>query len=211
MCIPFVELLSDKFRPVLYYRILFLTEVLIGFLAVQLEVLDAVMSLDEFSDYTIFIAAVITWYELYAAYLKPQPIELGIHVFLGGALYAQGPLLEAFILMAVACLFIVGSLRASRARVIATYFLICASSTLTPKVSRFGLVLTMLKNSIRSRGCDVSLSCHYQFLFGGLCDECKVACCCIVHSREFGSQTGGQFRDARLSQLFICLSIRYRA
>lgn len=145
VCIPFVELLSDKFRPVLYYRILFLTEVLIGFLAVQLEVLDAVMSLDEFSDYTIFIAAVITWYELYAAYLKPQPIELGIHVFLGGALYAQGPLLEAFILMAVACLFIVGSLRASRARVIATYFLICASSTLTPKVSRFGLVLTMLK------------------------------------------------------------------
>ena len=40
---------------------------------------------------------------------------------------------------------IIGTLRASRARVVARYFIVCALSALSPKVSRFGLVQTMLR------------------------------------------------------------------
>jgi len=109
--VPFVEMLTGRFRHDLYYIVLLVTICVIIVVAIQLEVLDDILTFDEVGDSTILIAGVISWFRIRAAALnKPQPIELGIltavHVLLGGALYSQDPLLGAFIIILIAALFI---------------------------------------------------------------------------------------------------------
>ena len=134
--IPFFELLSDRFRADLYYRVLFATFAVIVFTAIQLEIFDDVASFDEIGDLTIVGAAFMVWHGLRACYhQKAHPIELAmlvaIHLLCGAALYSQDPLLGTFAVAGAAALFII-AVRASRAHVIATYFIICALGALSP-------------------------------------------------------------------------------
>ena len=83
MAVPFIELLSDRFRQDIHGRILVVTLVIIVATAVYLEILDDVVSFDELGDVTIFLAAVLAWYGLrLAATSRPQPIELGILIII---------------------------------------------------------------------------------------------------------------------------------
>ena len=120
--IPFFELLTDRFRADLYYRVLFATFAVIAFAAIQLEIFDDVASFDEIGDLTILGAAFMVWRGLRTCYhQKAHPVELAmlvaIHMLCGSAFYSQDPLLGTFSVIGAASLFIdwlVTSARAAR-------------------------------------------------------------------------------------------------